>query len=89
MIENQKLYMQWWFWVIIGFMFVTVILVIAPYPDEETEHQLIECQESLNEWEDLWQESLNEWEDLWGDYEEAMYEYCELDPTNLLCENYQ
>ena len=78
MIENQKFYMQWWFWVIIGFMFVTVILVIAPYPDEETEHQLIECQESLNEWEDLW-----------GDYEEAMYEYCELDPTNLLCENYQ
>ncbi len=70
--------MQWWFWVIIGFMFVTVILVIAPYPDEQTEHQLIECQESLNEWEDLW-----------GDYEEAMYEYCELDPTNLLCENYQ
>ncbi len=75
---DQKLYMKWWFWVIIGFMFVIVILVIAPYPDEQTEHQLIECQESLNEWEDLW-----------GDYEEAMYEYCELDPTNLLCENYQ
>ena len=81
---NQKLYIKWWFWVIIGFMFCCTIFnffntcneVYLSY--EEIENQLMECQELVDEWDDWWER-----------YEDAMYEYCELDPTNLLCEEYQ
>lgn len=67
--------MKWWFWVVLGIVFIYMIAAIMPYPGcEETENDLRKCEESVSSFIDAWDE-----------YNEALEEYCELDPTNPLC----
>ncbi len=73
---SQKLYMKWWFWVIIGIISIYVIAALMPTQDcGELEEDLIECGETID--------SLL---DTWDDYDKAIEDYCELNPENELCE---
>ncbi len=77
--HDQKLYAKWWFWVIFGIMFVSFVFSTSQkmYSKEKLENELTECRELLDNLIVAWEE-----------YDEAMQEYCNLDPTNLLCVNY-
>ncbi len=76
--KENKLYMQWWFWVIVGLMFIYAMIAIMPYPDS-LEHDLEVCEDELTSW--------YEYSEAVDDYFIAFDEYCELDPTNTLCED--
>ena len=72
---ENKLYMKWWFWVVIGFVFITVFWTImgVVITDKECE----ECKEELNAW--------YEYGDSVDAYFDALDEYCKIDQTNPVC----
>ena len=73
--KDQKLYTNWWFWVILGFVFIfTISVLFVSDGYDETKEELKICREELIEWD--------EW---LVEYNEMFDEYCELDPTNILC----
>lgn len=74
--DNQKFYTKWWFWVVVGFIFIFVIIAIMPYPScEETEKELMECKQDMSKLLDVFNE-----------YDKALENYCEIDDTNPLCD---
>ena len=66
--------MKWWFWVVMGFVFINVFLVIVGIGIIDKE-----CEEELNAW--------YEYADSVDDYFDALDEYCEIDQTNPICES--
>lgn len=78
--KEDKLYMKWWFWVVLGIVFIYLVAALMPYPDDckDVEIELDVCYEDLDWWVDWFDE-----------YEEIMQEYCELDSTNPLCDAWE
>ncbi len=76
--KETKLYMKWWFWVIIAVMFIFTISTFF-IPDDCGDCEVIENRLRVCE------DDLDWWIDWFVEYEEVMEEYCELDPTNTLC----
>ncbi|KKN39992.1 hypothetical protein LCGC14_0737630 [marine sediment metagenome] len=75
--KEDKLYMKWWFWVIIGILFIFIIsLVFVSNPELE------ECQQELDDWV----EWFDEYQEVQDKYDQAIENYCEIDYENPLCD---
>jgi len=74
--QEKKFYQSVWFWVIIGFAFLTIVVTLEPNNQE-----LITCKQQLNQA----QYDLVNIQIAIENYVEALEDYCELDPYNLLC----
>ena len=76
--KQDKLYMKWWFWVVMLVVFIFVLSVFfIPDSSEELDDELLtECLDLLDDWD--------EWHD---EYIESIEDYCEIvDYENELCD---
>jgi len=76
---KNKFYEKWWFWVIVGIVFIYVVAVIVAENKVRVGYE--QCKTDL----DICYEYGDQMAAAWNDYEDALIKYCAVDYTNPLC----
>ena len=72
--KKTKLYQKWWFWVILGMMFLGFTGILLSSSTSSYHQEYIDCKAQIYDIQVAWNE-----------YVASLSEYCTLDPYNNIC----